>query len=304
MASLVAAKISSCRIELDSSPHRLGELRRSDDAIGDPRELQTRFQADGYLFLPGFLEREDVVDARESVLRVLQSEGALDSAFDWREARAKPGLDMAFRPDLANGNREVEALVYSERVMGLYDGLLGGPAMHYDYTWLRAVAPGHATQPHYDIVYMGRGTKQICTAWVPMSDIPYEVGGLMVLEGSHRFEKLKSTYGTMDVDVHCENKPGTLAINDAGYHGFGALTDDPRALAEQYDARWLTAEFQMGDLLTFSMFTLHGSTDNRSEVIRLSTDSRYQLASEPADERWMGSNPMGHGPNARKGMIC
>jgi hypothetical protein len=39
------------------------------------------------------------------------------------------------------------------------------------------------------------------------------------------------------------------------------------------------------------MFTHHCSLDNQSNRIRLSTDSRYQLASEPMDERWSGDHP-------------
>lgn len=296
--------VYSCGRPLDMSDKRFGQLRRSDDAIGNPEELQRRALEDGYLFLPGFLDREDVMEARLSVIAALDKEGVFDPNYPAEEAVAKPGLNMAFRPDLANGNPQIASLVYSDRVMNLYRDLLGGEPRHYDYTWLRAVAPGANTMPHYDVVYMGRGTKRIYTAWVPMSDIPYEVGGLMILENSHRLDELKSTYGTMDVDVVCENKDNKLAIHDKGYPGYGALSDDPVALAEQFDSRWLSAEFKMGDLLTFSMFTLHASTDNRSRYVRLSTDSRYQLAAEPADERWIGENPVGHGPNAKKGMIC
>ena len=47
------------------------------------------------------------------------------------------------------------------------------------------------------------------------------------------------------------------------------------------------------------MDTVHAALDNLSEVnrCRLSSDSRYQLASEPADERWNGHNPIAHGPD-------
>jgi hypothetical protein len=50
------------------------------------------------------------------------------------------------------------------------------------------------------------------------------------------------------------------------------------------------------------MVTLHCSLDNQSPVnrIRLSSDSRYQLASEPADERWIGEEPIAHGPAAQR----
>ena len=59
-----------------------------------------------------------------------------------------------------------------------------------------------------------------------------------------------------------------------------------------------------GDVLTFSMAMVHASLDNQSKRFRLSSDSRYQLASEPADERWIGANPIAHGPAGKKGKIC
>lgn len=297
-------KLSSCKFELDLAPDRFGSLRRSDDAIGDFEVLKRRAAEDGYLFIPGFFNREDVIAARESILASLSAEGFLDPAYDWRQANVKPGAKIAFRPDLAMGNPTVEALIYSPKVMNFYGELLGGAAMHYDYTWLRAVAPGGYTEPHYDIVYMGRGTKQIFTAWVPMSDINFDLGGLIILEGSHRLEDLKSTYGTMDVDEVCANKDDLMVMKHQGYHGYGALSENPREVANHFNLRWLTSEYRMGDLLTFSMYTLHASTDNQSNQIRLSTDSRYQLASEPADERWIGEHPLAHGGKATRKLIC
>jgi hypothetical protein len=42
------------------------------------------------------------------------------------------------------------------------------------------------------------------------------------------------------------------------------------------------------------MFTMHASLVNLSDRYRLSSDTRYQLASEPVDERWVGEKPKGH----------
>ena len=50
----------------------------------------------------------------------------------------------------------------------------------------------------------------------------------------------------------------------------------------------------MGDALLFGMYTMHGSLTNTTNRYRLSCDTRYQLASEPADERWIGAKPKGH----------
>jgi ectoine hydroxylase-related dioxygenase (phytanoyl-CoA dioxygenase family) len=100
---------------------------------------------------------------------------------------------------------------------------------HFDYVWLRAKRPGitDATPPHYDVVYMGRGTKKLFTSWTPLEDVPMEKGGLMILEGSHRLEEVKSTYGELDVDT-----------------------------------------------------------------------------SDPVDERWIGEDPIAHGPEGKRGFIC
>ena len=56
--------------------------------------------------------------------------------------------------------------------------------------------------------------------------------------------------------------------------------------------------------MVFSMFKIHTSLDNHSDRIRVSSDTRYQLASEPVDERWIGEHPIAHGPEAKQGIIC
>ena len=52
--------------------------------------------------------------------------------------------------------------------------------------------------------------------------------------------------------------------------------------------------FPAGDLIIFNMFLMHASLVNTSDKIRITADTRYQLASEPIDERWVGEKPRGH----------
>jgi hypothetical protein len=49
--------------ELDPSPEALGALRSSADIADDAHQLRQRMADDGYLFLPGFLERDAVLEA-------------------------------------------------------------------------------------------------------------------------------------------------------------------------------------------------------------------------------------------------
>ena len=199
-------------------------------------------------------------------------------------------------------------------MIAFYERFLGGPVRPLDFTWCRVKSSGTqsgiqtATSPHCDIVFMGRGTKNLRTSWTPLGDVPKRMGGLMILENSHRQEEIKATYGQIDVDIYCTNSPDAAEIESGQKNwqraGGGTYTKDAIALGQELQSRWLTADYQLGDLLIFSMYTMHASMDNQTNRLRLSTDTRYQLASEPVDERWIGDDPIGHGPGAKKGMIC
>jgi ectoine hydroxylase-related dioxygenase (phytanoyl-CoA dioxygenase family) len=210
-------------------------------------------------------------------------------------------------PDLSQDNQPLHDVLYDGPMMRIFETLLDAPVRHFDFTWVRAVAPKRGTPPHMDVVYMGRGTKQLYTAWTPMCDIPVSMGGLLVLEKSHKHQRLNEGYGSKDVDEFCENKVGP-EYSDMGGGGNiragGWLSDDPVKLRNALGGRWLTADFAAGDVLLFSVYTVHTSLDNGSNRIRLSTDTRYQRADEPIDERWIGEHPIAHGKAGKRGKIC
>lgn len=308
---------------LETGPEALGALRRSDDAAGDWAELRRRMDADGYLFLPGLLRRSEVVEARRRVAGKLQAAGLLLEGSRPEACLAAPDAGINFMPEAAKDNPELMRVLYDGPMMEFYRGFLGGAVRHFDYTWFRAKAPGgNGTRPHYDVVYMGRGTRRLYTSWTPLSDMGLDMGGLMLLEGSHRQEELVATYGQTDVDRYCENDEKTRTLLETArnegrnltgeergrarwqWPGFGSYSEDAAATRRALGGRWLTAEYRMGDLLVFGMYTLHASSDNHTRQIRLSSDSRYQLASEAVDERWIGADPPAHGIRAHLGMIC
>jgi hypothetical protein len=293
--------------ELDLSPEHFGELRRSMDVIDDADVLRARMAEDGYLYLPGYLIRDEVIEARRACLRKMADAGMLDQDKPLMDAYPNTVDPSYFMPGLANDNPPLMKLLYEGPMMAFYEHLLGGEVRHYDYTWMRTVSPGGGTQPHCDIVYMGRGTTNLYTSWVPLGDIPRSMGGLIVLEGSHKIDRLKENYGRKDVDEWCENRrpaPTDGPGGDGNIGWGGALSPDAVRLRERLGGRWLTADFEAGDLLVFCMYLVHASLDNGSDRFRLSSDSRYQLASEPVDERWIGENPPAHGQAAKRGRIC
>lgn len=255
---------------------------------------------DGYLYLPGFFNTDLIQAARQGLLERMADAGMLDPEAPLMEGRVLSENRKGFSPELATNNPQVQRVVRGPELLDFYSTLLGGEVRSFDFVWVRSMPPGSGTPPHCDIVFMGRGTSDLYTAWIPYGPADFEIGGLMVLEDSHKKGESIQTYLEHDVDTYCENTE-----EDKRPWKTGQLSDDPRMLREKLGGRWLTAEFQPGDLLTFGMGTVHASLDNRSENrLRLSTDTRYQLASEPVDERWVGENPKGHGKASAKGMIC
>ena len=184
----------ACRLPLDTSAEAFGELRDSADLAHDGAALRARLAEDGYLLLRGYLDREQVLAARGEVTAHMAAAGALDLAHPVMDAVAAQGNRQTFSPDVAAHNAALTRVLYAGPMMAFYARLLGGPVRHFDYTWLRTMMRGPATKPHCDLVYMGRGTQRLYTAWTPLGNLPLTMGGLMVLERSHlHADKLRHT---------------------------------------------------------------------------------------------------------------
>src|ERR1043166_3321468 len=315
------------------------ELSMADDAFGwltdsshlrdDLAALHERLEEDGYVFLRGFHAREPVMRARAVVTNRLHRDGFLDPAHPSLHAVALPRLKVvneksAFRPptdghgapdpiktynadNLTKQNAPFYELLYRGERIAFFEQFLGGPVRHFNYTWFRVVSPGMGTPPHCDTVYMGRGTKNLLTVWTPLGDVSLRLGGLMILEHSHRKADRLAHYLSRDVDEYCVNGPDAKQIESGEklFEWDGTLSKNPVTLREKLGGRWLTAEeYRAGDILIFTMRTVHASLDNQSNQIRLSCDSRYQLMSEPADERYIVENPVPYAPDFKRGRVC
>lgn len=269
-------KVGSRALELGSE--HLTELRDSNDIAHDPAALRERMEEDGYLLIRGFHDREEVLHARQAVLSKMNKMGKLERDTLLEEGIMADGSKSLFMGGTNEDLPELLNVLNGERVMRFFDRFLEAPSLTYHYKWLRAVGKGDFTGAHYDIVYMGRGTHDLYTVWSPIGDVSYEMGGLAVCLGSHRFEKLKQSYGAKDSDRD----------------GIGHYTDDPLVITEKFGGRWATTEFQAGDVLIFGMFTMHCSLENTTNHYRISVDTRYQSSLEQVDERWSGKKPRGH----------
>lgn len=329
IATSPALQLTASGHDLNTRDTHFGFVRPSNDLLGDREALQARLAEDGYLYLKNFLDKDKVLAARRSILERLAADNLLHPSRNLMDAvvhpeqleafelETKPEFKSsrslrkmkagAFRPDIAVANREVEEVVFHPTIQNFYDNLFAETALHFDYIWLRVMGPGLGTPVHCDWVYMGRGSRQLLTCWIPYGEVPLHVGGLMVLEKSHLQADRIRKYLESDVDTYCENRPREVekVKEKGGWSHPGWLSKYPHSLPDKFESRWLTAEcWEPGDFFTFSMTLIHGSLDNHSNEVRISTDVRYQPSSHPADERWIGPNPPGHSTAGKRGRIC
>ncbi len=272
---------------LDTSPDRFGELEPANDMLDDPAGLRAAMDERGHLFFRGLLPAETVLEARREVLLKYAVLGEVDDRFPIEDAIAgdRLGVDTAnvraFSESVRNGYWYRSVTDHPD-LLAVHAALLDGPVRSFDFRWPRFARPGEGCGFHCDGPYMNRGTpmERIFSSWIPLGHVAREDGALIVLEGSHRSDQLD---GYLDAD--------------ADRDGLQWLDDDPVVVQERYGDRWLTIDFEPGDVLCFGMSTLHGALDNQSPTgrCRLSSDTRYQRVDEPADPRWNGERIEGHG---------
>ena len=105
---------------------QVGLLRRSDDALHDRDELHRRMGEDGYLYLPGLLNRDQVIAARGELCDRLHRAGMLDYSRPVMECVAAPQaqIDAAatgpFMPELARDNAPLHSVIYGGAMIDFY----------------------------------------------------------------------------------------------------------------------------------------------------------------------------------------
>ena len=265
---------------LDDDPTRLARLEPVPMEERDDREaLWTRLRRDGYLYLTGHLDPAEVLAFRRYYFQTLTPTGLVADGSD-------PVDGIAAEGDLDRGS--YRRILFDEVVPGAeYQALCAAPRVADWFAWLledevhlhkrkiiRHTKPGErgigtATQAHYDLVYLREGSDRVLSMWIPLGDIPLERGGLAYLEGSHH-------------RVMAQEAAGTLRRPAA------SMTADLPGLADEHDSRWLVTDYTAGDVMVHSAHIVHAGLDNVDSGgrMRLSTDIRYQRASEPIDWRW------------------
>jgi len=257
----------------------IGELVDSSALIGDGPALRKCLEKHGYLLLRGVVAHGIALSARREVLARLAEAGEVDlpgETFSGASRRGEMAPDGGqFLQSVCEGPH-LRGATGDDRLAKVISAAFGEPARGHDYIFLRVAIPGRGTGVHCDYPFFTRATERVLTCWLCLSDLAFEQGALYVVEGSHRWE------------AHIAEMRG-FDLERANGARQATLSDDIVRFAEAHGARLLTAQFNAGDILLFSMNVIHGSFDHRAEdlPVRVSCDVRWQPLSEPFDPRYM-----------------
>lgn len=237
----------------------------STDVIYDGPELQHRMQRDGYLFIRGLLPKEVLESLRMQFLEIMREAGWVKHNTPLEAAVAN--LDaFCVEPepaymDIYHRQQQLpafHALQHHPNLLGVFERLLGYAVLPHPRLIARTLFPernAYTTPAHQDFIPI-QGTAETYTAWIPLQDVPSELGGLQIASGSHQ----RGVY-----DIRPALGAGGLEVTDP------------------LEGTWVNSPFEQSDVLIFHSLTVHQGRSFQGERLRLSIDGRFQRARDPID---------------------
>ena len=235
----------------------------STDVFDDGPELQSRMQRDGYLFIRGLLPSDELEALRLELLEIASAGGWVKSDRPLKDAVADlNGFCVEPEPKyneiyyLMYKLQKLHALQHHPSLLGMFERMLGEAVMPHPRLIGRTLFPqreAYTTPAHQDFIPI-QGTADTYTAWIPLSDLPPEMGGLQIASGSHRggVYDFRPAMGAGGMEV----------VNDL-------------------EGTWVNNPFKQSDVLIFHSMAVHKGLPCTGDRLRMSIDARYQKLSDP-----------------------
>ncbi|BCL84137.1 phytanoyl-CoA dioxygenase [Ktedonobacteria bacterium brp13] len=253
---------------LEMTAERLGWLEPSAASL-PIEQLQETYRLQGYLWLKGFFERDVILNFRDYFFESIFARGP-----------------QAFFEIISS--QEYENFCTMPRLWTFYQAFLQGEPYLHKRKLLRFNSPGedNCTGGHYDLIYLRSGTDRLCTSWIPLGDIPVEMGGLIYLEHSDTVgRQMEAEFRVKNTDLPPEER---ISAYNRNMRANGWISTDLVDMATRFNSRWLIADYEAGDMVIHSPYMIHAATLNKDPLYRtrLSTDIRFQRVDDKIDQRW------------------
>ena len=217
---------------MPNKPQDLPELA-GDYSIS--KEQAAEFQRDGHILLRNLATPLEIADYRKVILEAREKYGQEATPLEQRDTYGKAFLKGM---NLWPKDEGVAKFVLSRRFAKVAADLLGvnGVRVYHDQALLKE--PGGGLTPwHQDQHYWPLDTDNTITLWMPLVDIPEEIGSMTFGSGSHRLGYLgdlaiSETSDTVLANIIREkgittHHDGAMSAGDATYHSGWTLHSAP-----------------------------------------------------------------------------
>ena len=270
-------------------------------------EIRARYERDGYVWIKNIVPRKDVLDMRKRYFQTISDTGILKPGTDAVDGVFDPSLDPSkYQGVGAHPDKTLERGFDEIHKSAEYHRFLKHPNLR---AWVRRLmgwdsevilnrglirhnVPGSRCPSgiHYDQLFLRAGDPVFVTAWVPIGDCPADGGGLMYLEnstelGEHIEERFKGRQSKENMPREERINAFNRHMNDQGHLSHNA---EDWAKKDGRGKRWLVADFEAGDVVFHTPWTIHAASQNDDKLgrIRLASDLRFYEEGAKVDERW------------------
>ncbi len=243
------------------------KMRSSNDLLGDPTALRERMAEDSYLYFHRVLDPQKVLGLRQAILEVLARKGWIKGFLSLQAGMAicrpvhESMAEYAPTYDAIQRLEKFHSLAHDPDLLAIMGQVLGETAFPHPLKICRLGFPEHyeaSTPPHQDFPN-NQGTESLTAAWIPVGDVPMDLGGVAILRGSHRWGllPLPPTWAQVAARPRC--------LNACSRSCDGSPPTTPAATS-----------------FCFPSLTVHAALHNVTEFdLRISVDYRYQLEGQP-----------------------
>ena len=207
-----------------------------------PSGSVARYQRDGHILLRGVADNSILAEYRPAIADFVKRKSVNAKPLDERDAYHKSFLQVA---NLWEEDETVRQFVLASRFGRIAAELMAVPAVRLYHDQALFKEPGgSATAWHQDQYYWPLDTNDCITMWMPLVDVPVEMGVLTFASGSHTKGSLLSA-----------------AISEESDQGFDDIVRE-RKFPIAY------APMQAGDATFHSGWTVHRAPANNTQAMR------------------------------------